>query len=415
MANKFLLDYVFPISVIDSIPAASTAFLKQIAVVAKPKTGQEGNVGELYECTSMSQVTDRTDNTEAQQLFNAGMSKVYILLADDLDLEDYLETHRGKFFTLLICSQFTEADVEASQATLTVQSKLTFTSVGTGSAQNAITVAFTGGATAGAEVVTVVNKAISIQIESGVSTATQIKAKFDAKAEAIALATCAIESGQGSATLTTASAANLAGGDGIFLGTFEGVTGIATDDGTFAEEQAVIKNRCAFWMQSSTGAKNMFYAFGKLCSNLVNWLNQQFLEMPFADDIDELGEANSKFDDKVSFVLEDEEFGKRLGLFCAGQKAIVAPYILKNLRIDMQSRALTWIAANQPDYTPKEAALLEGTLQKDVIDVYIARGWISSGTITISADQGNFVASGEIEVPAPKALWRVFNQMTETV
>jgi len=412
--SKFLLDYVFPISVIESIPAASTAFLKQVAIVAKPKSGQEGNVGLLYECTTMTQVAARTDNTEAQQLFNAGMSKVYILLADDLDLTAYLETHRGKFFSLLICSQFTEADVVASQAVLTVQSKLTFTSVDTGSAQNDISVQFTSGASAGAEVVTVVGKAITIQIATGVSTTTQIKAAYDAEEDAVALATVAIESGQGSATITSGSAANLAGGDGIFLGTFDGVTGIATDDESFMEDQAIIDNRCAFWMQSSTGAKNMFFAFGKMLSNLVNWLNQQFVEMPYGDAVDELGEANSLFDKKASFVLEDDEFGKRLGLFCAGGKAIVAPYILKNLRIDMQSRALTWIAANQPAYTVKEAALLELTLQEDVINVYIARGWISEGTISIAADQGNFVATGTIEVPTPKALWRVFNQMTET-
>lgn len=411
---KILLDYVFPVTVIDAIPAASTAFLKQACVVALPKTGQEGNVGNLYECTSMSQVGERTDNQEAQQLFNAGMSKVFILLAADLDLAAYLETHKNRFFSLLISSDFDKDDVTATAASLILQTKINFTAKNTGSSQNAITVAFTSGATAGAEVVTVVNKAISVQIESGVSTVTQVKAKLDAHAAASLLVTAGIESGQASATLTTVGATNLAGGDGLFLGTYDGVTAISEDDRDFLNAQAVIKNRVAFWTSGSNGAKNMMFAMGKMLSNLVNWKNQQFIEMPFADDVDELGEANSLFDSKVSFVIQDDEFGTRLGLLCCGGTAIVAPYILKNLVIDMQSRALQWIASNQPDYTIKEAALLELRLQEDVINAYIQRKWLVSGTITISLQAQNFVATGEIEVPTPKALWRVFNQMTVT-
>ena len=48
------------------------------------------------------------------------------------------------------------------------------------------------GAVAGSEVVTVVGKAITIQIEDGVSTAAQIKAKIDANVDALALVTTTI-------------------------------------------------------------------------------------------------------------------------------------------------------------------------------------------------------------------------------
>src|SRR5690606_31122713 len=133
------------------------------------------------------------------------------------------------------------------------------------------------------------------------------------------------------------------------------------------------------------------------------------------DGVDELGEANALFDDKVSFVIHDDEFGNRLALFAVQGKAIVAPYILKNLRIDLQSRALQWISQNMPQYTLKEASLLETRLQEDVIQSYIDRAWIESGTVIISLVQSNFVANGAISVPQPKALWRVLGQMTETV
>lgn len=71
-----------------------------------------------------------------------------------------------------------------------------------------ISVAYTGSGTAGAEVVTVTSNAISVQIQSGVSTATQVKAAIDASAAAAALVNCVISGTAGTAQ-TTASAANL--------------------------------------------------------------------------------------------------------------------------------------------------------------------------------------------------------------
>jgi len=95
-------------------------------------------------------------------------------------------------------------------ASKTIQD-LTYTAASRGTAGNSITVAYTGGGTAGAEVVTVNGNAISIQIQSGTSTATQIKAAFDASGAATALAACAI-SGTGSNAQTTVSAQSLTGG-----------------------------------------------------------------------------------------------------------------------------------------------------------------------------------------------------------
>lgn len=311
---KILLDYVFPISIIQPTPAASTAFLKQVCVIAKPKAGQEANVGLLYPCTNMTEVGVRTANTNAQQLFNAGMSKVFIILSTDLDLVGYLEAHRGEFFTVLISSDYTNADI----------------------------------------------------------------ADMDVEG-------------------------------------FEGVTGIATADSAVAEAQAVIENRCAFKVAAQATPTNMFNAFGKLLSNQSNWLNNQYISMPVNDQVSDLGSANSLFDERVSFVINDEEFGNRLALFAAGGKAIVAPYIIKNLRINLQSRTLQWISQNQPQYTLKDAALLETRLEEDVIQNFIDRQWIESGNISITLREQNFVANGAINVPEPKALWRVFGELTQTI
>jgi hypothetical protein len=429
---KFLLDYVFPISVINPIPAASTAFLKQACVVAKPKSGQEGNVGNIYECINMSDVGLRTDNTEAQQLFDAGMARVFVLLADDLDLTDFLSEGKGSdFWTLLISSDFDDTDIStvidtpAVAASKTFQSILTFTAKTAGTGGNSITINMTDTATAGSEIAHASGNAITISMEDGVSTAAQIKAAVEESVSSSALVSVSITSGQettainqsgGAQNLTGGAAAITSAGTGIQVGTWDGIIGYSSTDQDVCEDQAIITNRVCFFTSSTNKAKNMFYAFGSLLSNRSGWLNQQYITMPLNDGIETLGQAESLFDSKVSFVISDDEFGNRLALFAAGEKAVVEPYILKNLRVDLQSAGLSWISANQPSYTKKEAALLETRLQEDVINAkYIALNWIEAGIVQITLVESNFVANGSINVAEPKALWRVFNEMRQTL
>jgi hypothetical protein len=127
--SKILLDYFFPITTIEPTPAASTAFLKQVAIVVNPNGG--GSDGDITECTTYAQVQAITDNTEAEQLFNAGMSRVFVIQSDDLNLSSILNANLAEFFTLLISSDFAQADIVASQATLTLEEVL-FTAVTAG-------------------------------------------------------------------------------------------------------------------------------------------------------------------------------------------------------------------------------------------------------------------------------------------
>lgn len=309
---NILLDYFFPITAIEPTPAASTAFLKQVLVIVKPKVGATENT--IYQYTTMTQVATLTNNVECQQLFNAGMSSVYIVAVDDLTgIGAILEPFGDSFYTILISSDFTDAEIDAR-----------------------------------------------------------------------------------------------------VFGTFDGVVAAASTDDTKNNTRGLIKNFSAWHSTSTNKAKNMFYAFGKLLSNQLNWRNQQYITMPFADDVDTVGEANNLFDSKINFVISDSEFGIRLGLFCAGRKAIVAPYILKNLQIDMQSTALTYVSGNQPAYNLKQAALLEDELQKVVQD-YIDDESLSAGTVEVLLEEDNFVASGNINVAEPKALWRIFAEMRQTL
>jgi hypothetical protein len=105
-------------------------------------------------------------------------------------------------------------------AARTLQSALTFTAVaGQGASGNSIAITFTAGATAGAEVVTVSGTAITIQVETGVSTADQVKTAYDLVAAAVALATVAVVGGHGSDAISAATVLPLQSGvDGGFRG-----------------------------------------------------------------------------------------------------------------------------------------------------------------------------------------------------
>ena len=97
-----------------------------------------------------------------------------------------------------------------AKAAKTIQN-LIYTAVTTGLGGNAISIAYTTGALAGAEVVSVIGNAISVQIESGVSTAAQIKTAIELVPAAVALVTIAA-TGLGTTAQVAAVAVNLIGG-----------------------------------------------------------------------------------------------------------------------------------------------------------------------------------------------------------
>jgi hypothetical protein len=91
-----------------------------------------------------------------------------------------------------------------------------------------ITIAYTTGATAGSEVVTVVGNAISVQIQTGVSTATQIKTKVDAHVTANTMVDVVV-SGTGSTAQTApVSATGLSGLEKYDLADIESINRLRT-------------------------------------------------------------------------------------------------------------------------------------------------------------------------------------------
>jgi hypothetical protein len=427
---NILLDYAFPVTAVSPISAASTGFLKKVCVVVKPKSMV--TTGTIAACTTNAAIAALTDNIEAQQLLSAGMASVFILPMDDLNLADALEGHESEFYTVLISSDFDDEneDNEASgTVTITSYANLVDGTDDDITINGVSFVAQEGAATLGQATF----QAATSNNDTATSLAAQINAHADldevvAVANGAVVTITAVDPGAAGNAITidyddngtstigaTVSGATLTGGTAILnLGEFSGVTGLYADTAEAAAAYAAVEKRAGFFANSTNKAKNMMYAFGKLLSNALSWRNQQYITMPLNDGVDTLGEAEALFDDKVSFVISDSEFGIKLGLFACGGKAIVAPYIQKNMEIDIQSAALTWISGNQPSYSLTSATLLENHLKK-VVQGYIDRGLITDGTISILLEQSNFVASGYINIAEPKALWRVFAEMSQTL
>lgn len=121
--------------------------------------------------------------------------------------------------------------VQAVKATVTDQG-MTYTADAFGSAGNLINVTLVAGGTAGSEVVTVVGNDISVEIEDGVTTQTQLKTALDGSAAAAALIDTSVASG--ATPVDAAAAVFLAGGvDGVSSSTIRGATAERTGVGEY--------------------------------------------------------------------------------------------------------------------------------------------------------------------------------------
>lgn len=404
--NNILLDYFFSVTELQGLAPASTAFLRKAACVVKPKAGYSGNGFETI--TSAGQVSNFTDNSEVAQLFAGGVTSCFLIVANDLqDAESIIEAHAQEFFTLILSSDFGAKPFEATKASLKhhdleVEAKQS----GVLGTQISLTIVDDVAGT-----VTVTGKDILVKVDiTGHKTWQDVVDLInnDQDASALVVATTSDAGADAVALVKT----NLAHGHDVYADDFKGVTAIWSNDLATLQATAKIPNHCAFYGSATNKAKNMFYAFGKLLGNEASWRNQQYIIMPFDDGINDLGLAKNYYDDMISFSMTDKEFGNILGFFVCGKRAIVEPYIKKNFTIDVQSKALTYVSLNQPDYTITEAALIEAELNK-VIDLYVSRQLFESGSIEVNLVEHNFKANANIVISEPKALWRFVAELKE--
>lgn len=301
--SDILLDYAFTVNTITPLPSANAAYIRQVLAIVKPLNS--GVPAVIVKCTTKSQVAAVTANQDVAELFNAGLNSVFVLPSDDLDVTEIIEAAQKDFFTILISSDFSTAELSD-----------------------------------------------------------------------------------------------------FGKGTFKGVIGYSFSDETAAKNFATVEKQCGFLSLTEVTASNMFFAFGKLLSS-TSWKNQQYIQMPKDDGINDLGVAKGLFNERISFVLTSGDYGTRLAFFVAGKQAITAPYIYENLKLDAQSAAVSYIMLNEPDYTITEASLVENAVQGALDKKYVNTGLVTSASVSIELINDNFRATGTIAVPPPKALWGV--------
>lgn len=198
------------------------------------------------------------------------------------------------------------------------------------------------------------------------------------------------------------------------LGTFAGVFSYQSDNQAYLENLASEKNVCGFYTEE-TNTLNQYWAFGKLL-DAISWGNLQYIEMPENDDIVDLNIADVLFEKRISFVLYSDQYKERLAFFACGNRAIIAPYIFEEIRLDLQFYAVSYININQPQYTVAEASSIEEFLTTKVINKYVESGLIEGGSIEVSVEAGsNFLAQAVTQISEPTALWRIENKFYEGI
>ncbi|MDR3112933.1 MAG: hypothetical protein LBU09_00975 [Endomicrobium sp.] len=184
---------------------------------------------------------------------------------------------------------------------------------------------------------------------------------------------------------------------------FKGVVGFSSDELSFALANAQVAGRSLYYSDEA----NMFYAFGKLLSQ-VSWTNLQYETLLNDDEIIDASTAESLFNARASFSLKDAAQANRLSFFVQGGEAIIAPYVLKEIELRLQDETVNWIALNKPNYDEADCSILAQYLTEKVLSPYIAARTIASGRVQITTQGGqNFIANGTISIPKPTALWRV--------
>lgn len=406
--SDVLLQYAFPVSAVTPTPAADISMLRKVLLVVKPKQGVPATIATV---TSSSGLSALTSNTDGVQLLAGGLTSIYVLPTADLDIATQINAAISNFYTVIISSDFAAEEVgdgttSGAYATKKIQD-ITWTAKAKGVDGNDIRLIYADTGTAGAETATLAGDTITVSMEDGVSTATQILAAVVADSDSNDLIGGVIDVGDELDVQAAVTSQAFTGGidiDGADFGLFDGVIAHASDDASWLAAFATGSKNIGFFTKTANGGKNLCFAFGKILS-AVGWKNQQYVEMPVSDDVLTVGQADNLFDEGISFVLTSAEYGDRLAFF-GNSRAVVAPYVLKEIEILTQSAAVTYISANQPNYSIKESILLEGALNK-VIAPYISNGTIESGDVTITLVEANFVATGEIVLAEPKALWRV--------
>lgn len=103
-----VLDYSFTVSKEEVSPKADLSYLRKVLAIVKAKEDiapEKKNI--IQTCVSEAEVQALTD-CEAWQSLKGGLSSIYALPVDSLDVKAILENAKEKFFTILVDQSFAE-------------------------------------------------------------------------------------------------------------------------------------------------------------------------------------------------------------------------------------------------------------------------------------------------------------------
>lgn len=188
------------------------------------------------------------------------------------------------------------------------------------------------------------------------------------------------------------------------------VLGWSTTTKADAKTAAAGKDVSAWYDESDTYGILMYRAFGQFLSQ-SGWKNLQETRLDDSDEfgITDLGTAEELFDAKVSFAVTDPEYKTCMTLFAAGGKTIAAPYLLKFANIQTQSLFLQYLSLRNPNYTIREAGLIESYLANKLNEIFVQTNLLEAISITVELDPAinDWSVSGTLQVRKPRAIWRM--------
>lgn len=192
--------------------------------------------------------------------------------------------------------------------------------------------------------------------------------------------------------------------------TFDGVRACEFTTRELAEAYAV--NHCAAVSTQETRGDGLCYALGKLLSTSTFWGNQQYVDYAGGsaiETISSLGLAESYFDSRLTFWLFDETEGTKLAGFFNGGDAITQKYIDEELKLNIQSEAVSYISVNQPMNVFDMRVSLQNELQA-VVNEYVDDDYLDpdgENTIIVTDSDEDFFVNGTLSVKHAQPIWRM--------
>jgi hypothetical protein len=199
----------------------------------------------------------------------------------------------------------------------------------------------------------------------------------------------------------------------INIGTFRGVAASNLTNLNSAGAFAMGLNQTA---SCNSTANDLAYLFALLLSE-NSWNNLQAVQTPNGSPL--ASSFDDYFDKKISFIGTDKISGvhKVCGFFCGG-RPIITPYIMEQLKVELQDKWQAYLVKNSPNVSELNCAKIQSYLYDEVLINYIQTDEYASRPLTyanikVYVENNDFAGLCDIEISKITAWWRLLTTITE--